>query len=273
MVELSREAARYWEELRRKKPLLFILPSKYDPEVYFRPWTPYFHSSNTITQTLARIIGLTSSSEKWRFLRISEAGELLVGNFPSEYPLPASQVADLKEVAASQSGSWQVGRTWNLSSSTDSVNVGNFPSEYPLPASQVSDLKTVSVDNFPSEYPLPASQVSDLKQVSVSDLTKVSTIKSVEATSAGTTAVWTPASGKKIRVKFLMVFNSGTDNNTVDLRFTTTGQANFKATLAANSGYTINLIGTNWEGGTDETLYINLGSDGTVNVTVMGEEV
>jgi len=251
MVELSREAARYWEELRRKKPLLFILPSKYDPEIFMRPWTPYFHSSNTITQTLARIIGLTSSSEKWRFLRVSEAGELLVGNWPSEFPLPASQVSDLKNVAASQSGSWQVGRTWNLSSSTDSVNVGNFP----------------------SEYPLPASQVSDLKQVSVSDLTKVSTIKSVEATSAGTTAVWTPASGKKIRVKFLMVFNSGTANNTVDLRFTTTGQANFKATLAANSGYTVNLIGTNWEGGTDESLYVNLGSDGTVNVTVMGEEV
>jgi len=45
-----------------------------------------------------------------------------ISNFPSEYPLPSSQVSDLKN-----------------------VSVTNFPSEYPLPSTQVTDLKNVSI--------------------------------------------------------------------------------------------------------------------------------
>jgi hypothetical protein len=46
--------------------------------------------------------------------------EVTVTNFPTEYPLPSSQVSDLK-------------------------NIANFPSEYPLPSSQVADLKNIYV--------------------------------------------------------------------------------------------------------------------------------
>jgi len=41
--------------------------------------------------------------------------------------LRASPVPVSGTVAATQSGSWTTGRTWTLSSGTDSVNIGNFP--------------------------------------------------------------------------------------------------------------------------------------------------
>jgi len=72
--------------------------------------------------------------------KLEEGITATVSEFPSEYPLPDSQVQDLKE-----------------------VSVNNLPSEYPLPSSQVSDLKNVSVSNFPSEYPLPSTQETKLK--------------------------------------------------------------------------------------------------------------
>lgn len=45
------------------------------------------------------------------------SGSVSVSNFPAVQPV-------------SQSGTWSVGRTWTLSSSTDSVNIGNFPSSF-----------------------------------------------------------------------------------------------------------------------------------------------
>ncbi|MHC1599230.1 MAG: RHS repeat domain-containing protein [Candidatus Methanospirareceae archaeon] len=104
-----------------------------------------------------------------------------VDNLPSEYPLPASQITELKSVTITNSSITVEG----------TVSVGNFPTEYPLPSTQVSDLKqvtvtntpldvnvvsgsitvgSVEVSNFPTEYPLPSSQVSDLKTVTVEGL-------------------------------------------------------------------------------------------------------
>jgi len=71
-----------------------------------------------------------------------------IANLPATYPLPASQVTDLRL-----------------------VTVDNLPSEYPLPAAQVVDLKAVTVGNLPSEYPLPAAQVVDLKAVTDATVT------------------------------------------------------------------------------------------------------
>jgi len=95
----------------------------------------------------------------------------------------------------------------------------------------------------------------------------------IQATSSGNTTVWDPAAGKALRVKFIMVFNSGSSAITVYLKDGTGGTARFQATLAANTGYALNLLGCNWELSTDGILTINLSDTGTVDVTILGEEV
>jgi hypothetical protein len=52
-------------------------------------------------------------------------------------------------VLASQSGTWTTGRTWNLSSGSDSVNVGNFPSTYTVVQPSGTNLH-VDVDSVPT---------------------------------------------------------------------------------------------------------------------------
>ena len=174
--------------------------------------------------------------------------ERTIANFPSEYPLPSSQVSDLKD-----------------------VTVGNFPSEYPLPSSQISDLKDVTVGNFPSEYPLPSSQISDLKNVAVTDVSKTCSPVSfdVSASSSGNNAIWTPASGKAIRLK-LIQYESDADVE-VGLRFGDSGSLFARRVTAGVMA--LNLIGCNIQGGTDEVL--NLYTGGAVNVKgfVLGEEI
>jgi len=94
---------------------------------------------------------------------LKENGNVNVSNLPSNYPLPSSQVSDLKSVTVENMPSDYLKEGGN-------VNVANLPSNYPLPSSQVSDLKNVNVGNFPSTYPLPSSQVSDLKNVNVDNM-------------------------------------------------------------------------------------------------------
>jgi hypothetical protein len=106
------------------------------------------------------------------------------------------------------------------------------------------------------EYPLPVDGAYALPA-------------SVTAMAAGPTLVKAPSSGKKLRVKYIEVFNSYTASITVDLRFTITGTAHFKKCLAPQTGFNANLIGCNWVGGKDEGLYINLSADGYVECTIM----
>jgi len=120
---------------------------------------------------------------------------------------------------------------------------------------------------------LKATVTQAAKDRTISDITKTTTIVSITATAANNTIIQTPAGGKKIRVKLIDVWNNGTAAITVYLRFAAAGTARFKKTLAANAGFIINLIGTNWEGAADEVLYINLSAIGTVDVTVMKDEV
>ncbi len=109
---------------------------------------------------------------------LTVSGTVSVDNFPSEYPLPSSQISDLKSVTIEGSNIAYDStadrlkvelpydardRNWALSSTTDSVTVTGSVDVTSLP----SITGTVSVDNFPSEYPLPSTQVSDLKNVTV----------------------------------------------------------------------------------------------------------
>jgi len=96
---------------------------------------------------------------------------------------------------------------------------------------------------------------------------------SVTATASDDTEVKKPASGKKLSIKFIYVFNSGVASRTVYLHFTTTGDAHFKANLAPQTGYTLNLVGCNWHGEKNEPLYVNLDAVGTINVSVLIHEV
>jgi hypothetical protein len=110
-----------------------------------------------------------------------------------------------------------------------------------------------------AEYPLPVDGAEAFPA-------------SVTAAAAGNTLVKTPSSSKKLRIKYIEVFNSGTASITVYLRFTTTGTAHFTKYLAPQTGFNANLIGCNWVGGKDESFYINLSADGSVECTIMYEE-
>jgi hypothetical protein len=109
--------------------------------------------------------------------------------------------------------------------------------------------------------------------VTVADVVKVVAPTYVQATLANTTKIYDPAAGKKARIKLIDVWNSGAANITVDLRMTAAGSAKFKKTLAANTGFIVNLQHCNWEGAADEDLFINLSGAGTVDVTVMAEDI
>jgi len=109
--------------------------------------------------------------------------------------------------------------------------------------------------------------------VTVADVVKTVSPTYVQATLANTTIVYATAAGKKPRVKLVDVWNSGAANITVDLRMLAGGAAKFKKTLAANTGFIINLQHCNWEGAADDDLYINLSGAGTVDVTVMAEDI
>lgn len=113
----------------------------------------------------------------------------------------------------------------------------------------------------------------DEDPISVTDITKTATVTTVQATASGNTTVWDPAADKALRVKFIMVFNSNVASITVYLRDGAAGNAKFKATLAANTGYVTNLIGCNWQLAVDGVLTINLSANGVVDVTIIGEEV
>jgi hypothetical protein len=99
------------------------------------------------------------------------------------------------------------------------------------------------------------------------------TLKNIQAVDMGPNVIWTPAAGKKVKVKLIDVWNSGTSDITIDLRFTSTGTGYFKKTISPKSGFIANLVGSNWEGNRNEALYIFLDTSGIVDVTVLGEEV
>ena len=114
-----------------------------------------------------------------------------VNNFPSEYPLPTSQISDLQQVTITDIVAGLVIPV-NIENPSIDVNVQNVveiknqvdsETGNPIPL----DIKIVSsgivldvnitnpdidvnVQNFPTEYPLPDTQISDLKNVSIESI-------------------------------------------------------------------------------------------------------
>ena len=109
------------------------------------------------------------------------------------------------------------------------------------------------------------------KDRTITDITKVSSIHSfdVSASGSGNNAIWTPASGKAIRLK-LVQYESDADVE-VGLRFGDSGS--LFARRITKGVMALNLVGCNVQGAVDEVL--NLYTAGAVNVKgfVLGEEI
>jgi hypothetical protein len=94
-------------------------------------------------------------------------------------PLPVSQYTSpwtiSGNVNSAQSGVWNVGRTWTLSSGTDSVDVGNFPSTYPVTGTFWQSIQpvsgTISVGNTvaisAASLPLPTGAATNSELVTI----------------------------------------------------------------------------------------------------------
>lgn len=120
---------------------------------------------------------------------------------------------------------------------------------------------------------LKATVTQAEKDREISDVTKTASVATSEATSSGNTEIITVTAGKKLRIKTIDIWNNGSAAITVALRLTSTGTLTYKKKIAKESGWILNLIGANWEGGTDEDLFINLSADGTVSYTISYEEI
>jgi len=112
----------------------------------------------------------------------------------------------------------------------------------------------------------------DRDPLTIVDVTKVVTPWSGATTAEGNTIVRTPATGKKVRVKDVFIWNASGADRWVGLRFGWTGDLIFPALLPDKAGFTKNIIGGNLEGDFDETLYLY--SDGAlIYFSILGEEI
>ena len=85
----------------------------------------------------------------------------------------------------------------------------------------------------------------------------------------GTATIWTPASGKKIRLKRVQA--STNTATRIDLRFATTAFESYY--LPANGSFVYNAIGTYKEGAVDQTLTLLSSAAATVTASADGDEI
>lgn len=94
------------------------------------------------------------------------------------------------------------------------------------------------------------------------------------ATANGSTAILTPAAGKKIRVYFFEENNGGSSDITVYFTFAVSAVSFGKGLRAKNGGSLArSLVENYFEGAVNEALSINLSATGTVNWTIGVQEV
>jgi len=119
--------------------------------------------------------------------------------------------------------------------------------------------------------PLKTKVYQAEKNRTITDITKVSTIKSfdVSASGSGNNAIWTPASGKAIRLK-LVQYESDADVE-VGLRFGDSGE--LFARRITKGVMALNLVGCNVQGSADEALNLYVGGAVNVKGFVLGEEI
>jgi len=149
--------------------------------------------------------------------------------------LTAAQLTTLTPptlISAAQSGSWTTGRTWTLSSGTDSVNVGNFPTSYPVTGTFWQTTQPVSL----STVPLPTGAAT-------------SALQTTGNTSLATLATNLPAQGQALAAASMPVVLPAAQITTLtpptsvtvtqataaNLNTTVTGTVSTKAPVNANA--------------------------------------
>ncbi|MCD6421904.1 hypothetical protein J7L13_00960, partial [bacterium] len=201
----------------------------------------------------------------------NKIGKVDVDNFPTEFPLPDSQISDLKSVnvenmvARDTDGHAQVDvlSLPSLPAGTNKigkVDVDNFPAEFPLPSSQVSDLKNVDVTNLLNPHPVqlgPEDRVQDSAQFS----------GTYAPSAAGSTTIIQAVSGKVIRVYDYSLWNSGEADVGVRLYFGTSGKNLFKGKLAPKTGVVKSFVRP-WESNSGDSLVLYLDGAGTIDYAI-----
>lgn len=86
-----------------------------------------YPAAGTAVVVISGPVSVTQGTVPWVV-----SGTVAISNFPATVAVTQSTSPWVVSgtVAATQSGTWTTGRTWVLSSGTDSVNVGNFPSSF-----------------------------------------------------------------------------------------------------------------------------------------------
>jgi len=125
----------------------------------------------------------------------------------------------------------------------------------------------------PTAANLKATVTQAEKDRTISSHDNVVTFASGEATLSGNTEIVSVSAGKKLRIKYMAIWNNGAGSVTVALRLTSTGTLRHKKKVAAESGWMVNLIDANWEGAVDEDLFINLSDAGTISYDIGYQEI
>lgn len=95
-------------------------------------------SDPDVANARARIVsGVPGASDFGVVVRTAGTSSVSVTNFPATQAVSGT-------VAATQSGTWSVGRTWVLSGATDTVNIGNFPATQAVSGTVTANLGTLN---------------------------------------------------------------------------------------------------------------------------------
>lgn len=139
-------------------------------------------------------------------------------------------------VAATQSGAWTTGRTWTLSSGTDSVNIGNFPASFAVTQATspwvISGSATVSgtvaatqsgtwnINNISGTISLPTGAATDtLQTTGNTSLSSINTKTPAlgQTTMAGSSPVVIASDQSAILIKGGIAITTGTVSSATDV--------------------------------------------------------
>lgn len=131
---------------------------------------------------------------------------------------------------------------------------------------------TVTVEQ-PDETKLKGTVAQKEKDRTISDITKVVNVSKYLAPTSlgagGTATVWTPASGKAIRIKRIQ--GSVDAKTRIDLRWGTTAFESYF--LPADGSFIANLVGCNEQPAIDVSLTVLSSAAATVTASAKGDEI
>lgn len=225
-----------------------------------------------ISDRAARLLGIVYGNLGQLQQRASTK-ELLswINNFPNDYPdsaVLAQLILILAQLDSKTSTLFKAGQ----SIGNTGFNCNNLPTSIKILDKNGTNLLVVDasgligINNLPTDY-----FKADQNIGTIDDIIKVTITKQLSNTygAAGNYAAWTPASGKKVRLKFIS-FESSADVD-IGYRFGAAGTIYYLTTTKGR--YAANFIGCNDEGAADGVLYFYASAACTIKGFVKGEEV